>query len=261
MTKLELIAFVLILGAAVLGGIYPLTHSDEAKKNAEFPHGEAFTAGVFLALSLLIMLPAGFHLFGKAFPSVAFPYAPIVAIVAFLMLLAIEHVAEHAKARAGGATLSPPVIPLIMTVMITIPSFLLGTALGISEAESAFFILIAILAHKGSAGFGLAIYMVRSTMTRRQSVLLYSVFAFATPLGIIAGVDAREMLSGDVALSVKAFALAFASGVFLYLATLHEFCNAPFIRHCVTARGFAVMLIGLLVTIGVRVVLGLGHAG
>ena len=67
MTTLELVSVILILGAAILGGFYPLTWRDAARGAAGIPNGESFTAGVFLALSLVIMMPAGFHLFGKAF--------------------------------------------------------------------------------------------------------------------------------------------------------------------------------------------------
>jgi zinc transporter ZupT len=260
MTTLELVSIILILGAAVLGGFYPLTRRDAARGAAGFPDGEAFTAGVFLALSLVIMMPAGFHLFGKAFPAAHVMWAPVVAIAAFLFLLAIEHAAEHARVRAGEAALSPPSIPIIMTVMIAIPSFLLGTALGISDTASAVFILIAVLAHKSSAGFGLALNMTRSTMTRGQTVLLYGIFAFSTPIGILAGADARELLRGDAVVIVKAITLSLAAGVFLYMSTMHEFHNAPFIRHCATPKGFALMLAGLLLTVGVRIILGLAHA-
>jgi len=99
-----------------------------------------------------------------------------------------------------------------------------------------------------------------ATMTRGQTVLLYGIFAFAAPIGILAGADARELLRGDAVVVVKAITLSLASGVFLYMSTMHEFHNAPLIRHCATPRGFALMLAGLLLTVGVRIILGLAHA-
>ena len=261
MNQIEIFSFILILGAAVAGGFYPLTRREAARSDEGFPYGEAFTAGVFLALALVIMLPAGLHLFEKAYPQEVFPVAVLIAIAAFLILLAIEHKAVKVVIRSGGDKLTPASIPIIMTVMISIPSFLLGTALGLSESETALFILAAILAHKSSAGFGLALAMVRSRLTRVQTYILYSVFALSTPIGIVAGADARHMLSGETLLVVKAFTLSIAAGVFLYMATLHEFGNAPFIRYCANRKGFVVMLLGLFLTIGVKVILELGHAG
>ena len=261
MNTLEIVSFILVLAAAAIGGFYPLTRREAARSDEGFPYGEAFTAGVFLALALVIMLPAGLHLFEKAFPEAVLPWSAIIAIAAFLILLGVEHSAEKARERAGGLELSPSSIPIIMTVMIAIPSFLLGTALGLSETETALFILVAVLAHKSSAGFGLALTMVRSRLTRVQTYVLYGVFAFSTPIGIVAGADARHMLSGDVLVIIKAFTLSIAAGVFLYMSTLHELGNAPFIRHCAKPRCFLLMLVGLLLTFGVKLILELGHAG
>ncbi|MEM7009347.1 MAG: ZIP family metal transporter [Thermodesulfobacteriota bacterium] len=260
MNTLELISFILILGAAVLGGYYPLTKREQVQSGMRFEHGESFTSGVFLALSLFIMLPAGFHLFGKATPNFVIPLAPVVGVIAFMFLLAIEHITEASRDKQSGG-LSSPSIPIIMTIMISFPSFMLGTALGISDTETAIFILIAVLAHKSSAGFGLALNMVTSKLSKYQCYLLYGLFAIATPLGIVAGAEARQFLGSESLLLVKAITLSFASGVFLYLATIHNFGKAPLITHCSKARCFVIMLIGLIITLGVKAILDLGHAG
>jgi len=261
MHVIEIVSIVLILGAALGGGFYPLTRREATRSDVGFPYGEAFTAGVFLALALVIMLPAGLHLFEKAYPQEILPISVIIAIAAFLILLGIEHSALRSKMKAGAGALTPPSIPIIMTVMIAIPSFLLGTAISLSETENALFILAAVLAHKSSAGFGLALSMVRSKLSIKETYILYGVFALSTPIGIVAGADARNFLNGETLIIVKAFTLSIAAGVFLYMATLHEFSNTPFIRHCSTRKGFIVMLIGLMLTFGVKVVLELGHAG
>ncbi len=261
MNLIEIFSFIVVLGAAVAGGFYPLTRRESARSDEGFPYGEAFTAGVFLALALVIMLPAGLHLFEKVYPQEVLPVAVIIAIAAFLILLGIEHAAVKSRLKAGAGGLTPASIPVIMTIMIAIPSFLLGTAISLSQTETALFILAAVLAHKSSAGFGLALSMVRSKLTVNQTYILYGVFALSTPVGILAGADAKHFLSGESLVVVKAFTLSIAAGVFLYLATLHEFSNAPFIRHCSTPRAFLVMLAGLLLTVCVKVILELGHAG
>ena len=261
MNLIEVFSFIVILGAAVAGGFYPLTRREAARSEEGFPYGEAFTSGVFLALSLVIMLPAGMHLFEKAFPSEVLPWSVIIAIGAFVILLSLEHKAVNITQKSGGGKLTPASIPIIMTVLIAIPSFLLGTALSLSGTETALFILAAILAHKSSAGFGLALTMVRSRLTVNQTYILYSVFALSTPIGIVAGADAKHFMSGDELLILKAFTLSIASGVFLYMATLHELHNAPFIRHCSNPKCFWFMVFGLILTICVKLILGLGHAG
>jgi len=103
--------------------------------------------------------------------------------------------------------------------------------------------------------------LVRSRMSRPQALLVYCVFAFSTPLGIVAGADVRDYLNGDVMLVAKAVVLSMAAGVFLYMATLHELKHAPLIVNCCTRAGFLWMLFGLGLTALVRLILGLAHVG
>jgi len=257
MDTFQIVSFLCILIASIAGGFVPLTKRVQARSAESFPRGQAFTAGVFLALSLFIMLPAGLHLFQKVFPHIHYPLAVAVSLTAFLLLLAVEHWTHH----MDSSELSSPIIPIIMTVMIAIPSFLLGTALGVSQTSAAIFIFIAVLAHKSSAGFGLALMMVKSRLTTMQTYLLYACFALATPIGIIVGADLHQWLKGEGLVLTKAIILSLASGVFLFMSTMHGLAHTPLIKHCTHRKGFLLMLIGLVLTALVRLVLGLAHAG
>lgn len=53
------IAMVVIFLISVGSGFYPLLKREKARAGGGFPLGEAFAAGVFLALSLTLMLPGG----------------------------------------------------------------------------------------------------------------------------------------------------------------------------------------------------------
>jgi zinc transporter ZupT len=152
-------------------------------------------------------------------------------------------------------------MPVILTVMIAIPSFLLGAALGVSKGFPTFMILAAILAHKGSAAFALALAMVRSTLTRGGTYVLFACFAAATPIGVAVGEDVHEHLSGHTMLAVKAVVLSLAAGVFVYMATLHEMKDSPLIVQCSTLKGFLAMLSGVLITAAVVVLLRAAHTG
>ncbi len=169
----------------------------------------------------------------------------------------ITHIEEAGK--AAEAELSSPLIPIIMTVMIAIPSFFLGAALGVSDTEAAILILIAIIIHKGSAGFALALKMVRSRLTRSQTFAIFSLFAFTTPLGIIVGEDIHQYLAGHLMFVVKGTILSLASGTFLYMGALHEMRHTPLIEDCGSKRGFALMLVGFVLTALVRLILGEAH--
>lgn len=244
------------------GGYAPLFRTEQARREEGFPLGQAFAAGVFLALCLTMMLPSAFNLFNKAFPALDYPVAALITIVAFLVLLALEHFIGHLIAgldQASDHRLSSPVIPIITTAMIAVPSFFLGTALAVSETTAAWFILIAILAHKGSAAFALALQMVRSSLTRAQALILFGLFAFATPFGIVVGSDLHVYLGAHTMMVVKAVVLSLAAGTFLYMGTMHELRHSPLIRDCARLKGFGVMLGGLALTALVRFLIGEAH--
>ena len=262
LTAFEWISIVSILTITLLGGFYPLFRQEKARSAHGFPMGQAFTAGVFLALALTMMLPAGTHLLGRAFPDTDYPFASLVAILTFVFLLAIEHIttmAVEGHSSPEGAKLSNPSIPIIMTLMIALPSFMLGAALGVSGTATAVLILIAIIAHKGSAAFALALKMVRSTLTRAQTYALFSLFALSTPVGIMVGEQLHQALTGQAMFLIKGTIMSLASGAFLYMATLHELKNTPLIETCHTKRGFLWMVAGFVITALIRLLIGEAH--
>jgi len=261
LTTFQWFSLITILLVTYAGGFYPLYRQQKAKESDGFPLGQAFTSGVFIALSLTLMLPSSLHLLNKAFPSVDYPVASIIAIVSFLFLLGLEHITRHIHRNGKSIEdqLTPPTIPIIMTVMIAIPSFFLGTALGVSETSAAVFIWIAIMAHKSSAAFALALKMVRSTLTKNQTFLIFSLFAFSTPIGIVFGEDIHQYLSVNTMVIVKGTILALAAGTFLYMSTLHELEDTPLIKGCSRKKGFLLMICGFLITALVRLLIGAAH--
>ncbi|MEM7225707.1 MAG: ZIP family metal transporter [Pseudomonadota bacterium] len=261
LTSFQWLCLAGILAAAVAGGLYPLLRPAKSRDFEGLPQGEAFTSGVFLALALTLMLPSASHVLGKAFPNLDFPLAFLIAIGAFVALLAIEHashIVERGQADAQ-ADQMPALIPLIMTTMITIPSFLLGAAFAISSSSTAIFIFVAIMMHKSSAAFGLALMMVRSRLKHWQACLTFSVFALATPAGIVFGADLHEHLGSYTMLVTKGGILALAGGTFLFLSTLHHLQHAAMIRICCTKMGFFFLLSGFAVTALVRLIIGEAH--
>lgn len=252
---------VVILLAAVAGGARPFLSTEVARGRGEFPRGEAFAAGVFLALALTMMLPSSFHVFQKALPDLDYPLGSVLAIVAFLALLTLEHMGRHALEARGLSPDAPGAsssLPVIMVVMIAIPSFFLGAALGVSDSAEATLIFLAIILHKGTAAFALALALVRSPLPRRRAQWLFGLFVVSTPVGILVGAAAHDLVTGP-ALIGKGVVLALAGGTFLYLGTLHEMTRAPLIVHCCRRRCFLAMLAGLVLTAGVRLVMGEAH--
>ena len=261
LTNFQWLSLITILLVTFAGGFYPLFRQQKEQQSIGVSFGQAFTAGVFLALSLTLMLPSSLHLLGKAFPKVDYPIATVIVIGAFLFLLGLEHFTRHIhkKSNSNVDEPAPAGIPIIMTVMIAIPSFFLGTALGVSETSAALFIWIAIMAHKSSAAFALALKMVRSTLKKHQTYIIFSLFALSTPVGIVVGQDIHQYLSESTMIIVKGTILALAAGTFLYMSTLHEHEDAPMIKSCKNKRGFVIMLCGFVITAIVRLLIGAAH--
>ena len=68
MRLFDIIAVILILLITFAGAYMPLFNQEKAKKTRSFPLGQAFSAGVFLALALTLMLPSAFHIFRNVLP-------------------------------------------------------------------------------------------------------------------------------------------------------------------------------------------------
>lgn len=262
LTPFEWFSLITILLVTFSGGYYPLFRQEKAKEPNGFPLGEAFTAGVFLALALTLMYPSAYGLLNKAFPNSNYPIVSIITVAAFLFLLGLEQITKHInKSRVTiQDDLSSPSIPIIMTVMIAIPSFFLGAALGVSETAAAVFIWIAIMAHKSSAAFALALKMVRSGLKKNQTFIIFSLFALSTPIGIIVGEDIHRLFSPHTMVMIKGTMLSLAAGTFLYMATLHELEHAPLISNCGNRKGFLVMIGGFAITGLVRLLIGEAHS-
>ena len=251
MTGFQLFSLITILIISVIGGYFPLFKYKGESTHA-FSGGKAFTSGVFLALSLTVMLPSGFSLWTQILQPHVYPMATYITIATFIILLAIEHKLDHVQQDADKYS---PVIPIVMTLMIGLCSFLLGTALGVSDTLAAIMVFFAIIAHKGSAAFALSLTMVRSKMTRPQSFICFGIFALATPAGIVVGSIVHHSLSSHSGMIFKALVVSIAAGVFLYLATTFGLRHTPFVSNCKNKKGFFYMLIGLLITVAVSVIL------
>ena len=121
-------------------------------------------------------------------------------------------------------------------------------------------ILIAILLHKTSAAFALALKLSESSLPKSRVRIVFGLFAGATPAGILAGsLVGAELTAGAIVLA-RGVVLAMAAGTFLFMGTLNELQSTPMIRRCRHWRGFAAMLLGLGLTAAARWLLGEAHS-
>ena len=193
-------------------------------------YGNSFAGGVLLAAGLIHLLGDANEGFATAYPDVDYPAAFAVATLAFLLVLGLERVIPRALESGGrgedpeaaamiGASGGGGIAPYLLLLTLSIHSLIAGLTLGISSAAGAGVLLIAILAHKGAAGFALGSTFREAAIPPRTRIPALLVFVGSTPLGVILGGLAIDVL-GESSTAAEAWFKAVAAGTFLYIATL-----------------------------------------
>ena len=217
---------------AIVGGFGVLAPWLAARGGREraIAYGNSFAGGVLLAAGLIHLLADANDGFAAAYPDLDYPAAFAVATLAFILVLGLERVVPRAIAAGGeegdleaaalvGAGESSGIAPYLLLMTLSIHSLIAGVTLGISAPAGAGVLLIAILAHKGAAGFALGSTFREAAIPPRTRIPALLVFVGSTPLGVILGGAAIDLF-GDGSGAAVAWFKAVAAGTFLYVATL-----------------------------------------
>ncbi len=116
-------------------------------------------------------------------------------------------------------------IAYVLLLVLCIHSILAGMSTGLADTfQSTLLILIAIVSHKGFAGFALGCDFVKAGLERPFHIKLAVVFSLATPLGIVIGTITHGVLESTSTLQwVDGIFGAIGAGVFVYLAMMIMF--------------------------------------
>lgn len=219
---LKLWLLLIILASAWIGGLIPLRKASVGSPRL-LAWGNAFAAGIFLGIGLIHMLGEASAIWGRDL-GWRYPMALLLAGMAFLILLGLEHVAVPARLRSDpvdftGSIDRVALYPYTLLVALSVHSFILGASLGVQKSRAAVsLIFFAIAVHKLTAGFALGVSLARSRMSQRRSLSLIGLFALTTPIGIIVGLLSTDALAGRGQTVFDAVFLALASGSFIYIA-------------------------------------------
>ena len=201
---------VLIFAMGLVGGLIPWWVGRRASHGEHGAHGidwlslgNCFAGGVILAAGFVHLLGDAASGYAAAYPQDDFPWPFAIAAASFVSILAIERVLPRIPAgdRSGGdpeaaalvAAAAGGVFPYLLLLTLSIHSLIAGLALGTQTSSSGFaIVLVAILAHKGSAAFALGVSMHRAEIPRRRATPLIAGFAVMTPIGVLAGDPADE---------------------------------------------------------------------
>ncbi len=223
---IKVIAILVILLTALLGGMAAVRTRQSRHADKWFALGSLFGAGVFLGAGLIHVLPDSVDLFARLYPKLDYPVPFGIAALGLIAVLAVDRLGHFLQARtydrtpdAGGTS------AMILLVVLSFHSILAGAALGAEDsAANSIVLLLAVVAHKGSAAFALTSGLLRTPAGETGAVRpvwgLLIVFALMTPLGILLGTGLQEILDGDAARISEAVFDAFAAATFVYVATL-----------------------------------------
>lgn len=235
MLLIKYISLLTIFLISLLSGFYPFYKKFKIHAAWDFPVGESLACGVFLGAGLIHMLgdanqgflDSGYH----------YPFALLIAGITFLVLLLLEHIGREFYEHDGPTSIG---FALLSVFLLSIHSFLEGTALGLSMTISVFIlVLFAILAHKWAVSFALALQINKTQLSTALGILLFVIFAVMTPLGILIG----DLVGNQHQLLAPIFT-SLAAGTFIYLGTLHGLKQAVMIDKCCDLKRFFFVVFG-----------------
>jgi zinc transporter ZupT len=215
----KLLAGLLIFLTTLLAIIYPIKSRTLPKHNRPLELADAFASGIFLGTALFHMLPDAIKSFSMVRSIQHYPIAELFCAAGFLTLLFMERLSRYFATAKNQANMFSYMLALILIVH----SLIEGTVLGVNTAlATTSIIFIAIIAHKGSESFALAVVLNRSNLALTKIIYIILLFSLMTPLGIVSGVWLTSFLkSNENELFIASFN-AFAAGTFLYMSTLHH---------------------------------------
>lgn len=169
--------------------------------------GNCVAGGIFIGAGLIHTLADSASLYGELLPNMGYPIWAATAGVSLVALLWIDQGLHAAKPSEGASSLA-------LFVVLSLHSIIAGMALGVeTHPMQALAILIAILAHKGSAAFALG-------LRTKADNYWWSMLGFAvmTPFGVAVGASLAAAVQGSSALHFEAVFDSIAAGTFLYVA-------------------------------------------
>lgn len=221
----KIVALAAIFAVGLAGGLLSRVVSAGKHSDALFTLGNAFAGGVFLGAGIIHMLPDAREGFEALLGDVDYPWFALTCAIGFLFILFLERVCfphthgedDIARKPVGKKMLYPLVLLLVLSIHSVITGIALGTEARIAQAAV---ILIAVLAHKGTAAFALGVSMLRTGMPRTRFVRTVVFFSGTTPAGIVLGIAVMALVTGRAAQAFEALFDALAAGTFLYVAVV-----------------------------------------
>lgn len=238
---------VAIFAVGMAGGLLALGAGGSSGAQRLFSLGTVFSGGIFLGAGLVHLLPDSIEALGEFFVGQDFPFGYLLAAVGFLGVLFIEQIVFgdlHAEPIEGDARpASAGLSAYALVVILSIHSILAGAALGTEDtASGSWIIFLAIVVHKGAAGFALTLDFLRAGFGRPKTLRLLSLFAVMTPLGFVLGSGLEQAMQAGYGRLFEGLFDALAAGTFLYVAIVEIIAKEFAERSAITLKYLALCL-------------------
>ncbi len=244
LTAYKTLAGIFIFLTSILVIIYPIKSRIYPKHNRPLELADAFASGIFLGAALFHMLPDAVKNFSVIYPDNNYPIAELFCAGGFLILLFLERLSNYfAVTQHHEHALS-----YMLTLILIIHALIEGAVLGVNTTlATASVIFLAIIAHKSSESFALAVILNRGNLTLRRIITIIFIFSLMTPLGIGIGTSVTTTLQSKGSQLFTAAFNAFAAGTFLYMSTLHHINHHHRQHEAESLLEFASLLVGLVI--------------
>ena len=256
-TALFLICTFVILIVSLFGAFAPMVVRGTDKQMHQMI---AFSAGVFLGILFLILLPEAINESGAATVGGDYDLMDVmyVVIVGFLIMFVVDFLLKHySKADCDCEECqeyhSHEVTSISAFISLAIHASLDGLALGAAFLignNVGFMLLVALCLHKGAEVFSLSSTFLLAGK-RKMARIYMTVFCFITPVAAI--ITYLSMVTVESGLIGLAF--AFSAGVFMFVTMMHMIPEA-FHRKNIDFRSLALLLFGLIIVVIVVLLMG-----
>ena len=218
---IKIIAALAILAIGIVGGIIPLLAARHHASRRFLSLGNALAGGIFLGAGFIHLLPEA----AEALEDVVdYPLAALLAAFGVGVLLLVDRVLfESTRVLGSEPTDEPrqPIYPVVLLLVLSIHSIIAGIALGLEpEVATSVLVMLGILFHKGSAAFALMVSAHSAGTGKTRLRVILGVFVLMTPLGILLGTVASNLLEDQAATLIEGCFMALAAGTFIYVAIL-----------------------------------------
>jgi zinc transporter ZupT len=185
--------------------------------------GEFFASGVFLSAALLHLLPEADGGFRQVLSGHYYPLAQLICIAVFILFLVMERGVFtlnscNCHCHSSRFSNNKNVTPFFLIMLLTVHSLVEGAAIGISASlAEASILFFAIIAHKGSESFALAVKLRNCELSVKNIRQIITLFSLITPLGIFIASFVMQIMQTNSGTVFGSVFSAIAAGTFLYL--------------------------------------------